>query len=73
MRYNYTRFSSPQFRLLSDGQLEELHLATIQIMERTGVTFQCQEAIELLGNAGADVSNPKLGNTCIVDSCLPLP
>jgi len=58
MRYNYTRFSSPQFRILSDDQLEELHLATIQIMERTGVTFQCQEAIELLGNAGADVSNP---------------
>jgi trimethylamine--corrinoid protein Co-methyltransferase len=58
MRYNYARFSSPQFRVLSDDQLEELHLATIQIMERTGVTFQCQEAIELLGNAGADVSNP---------------
>jgi len=58
MRYNYTHFSSPQFRLLSDTQLEELHLATIQILERTGVTFQCQEAIELLGDAGADVSNP---------------
>jgi len=58
MRHNYTHFSSPQFRLLSDSQLEELHLATLQILERTGVTFECQEAIELLDGAGADVSNP---------------
>jgi len=59
MRYNYTHFSSPQFRLLSDSQLKELHLATLQILERTGVTFDCQEAIDILGEAGADVSNPK--------------
>lgn len=58
MRYNYTHFASPQFRLLSDSQLEELHLATLQILERTGVAFECQEAIELLDGAGADVSNP---------------
>jgi len=35
-----------------------LHLATLQILERTGVAFECQEAIDLLGDAGADVSNP---------------
>lgn len=58
MRYNYTYFSSPQFRLLADSQLEELHVGVLQILERTGVTFQCQEAIDLLGDAGADVSNP---------------
>ena len=58
MRYNYVHFSSPQFRLLSDNQLEELHLGTLQILERTGVAFECQEAIDLLGQAGADVSNP---------------
>ena len=28
-------------------------------MERTGVLFECLEALDLLGNAGADVSNPK--------------
>ena len=58
MRSNYIHFSSPQFRLLSDNQIEELHLATLQILERTGVAFQCQEAIDLLDSAGADVSNP---------------
>ena len=58
MRHNYIHFSSPQFRLLSDSQLEELHLATLQILEETGVAFECQQAIDLLGKAGADVSNP---------------
>jgi len=51
------RFNSPQFRILSDWQLEELHLATLQILERTGVTFECQEAINILGEAGADVTD----------------
>lgn len=58
MRHNYTHFASPQFRILSDDQLEELHLATLQILENTGVTFDCREALEILGEAGADVSDP---------------
>ena len=59
MRHNYVHYGSPQFRLLSDSQLEELHLSVLQILERTGISFtNCQEALELLGEAGADVSNP---------------
>lgn len=58
MRPNNVHYSSPQFRLLSDSQREEIHLAALQILERTGVTVHCQEAIELLDGAGANVSNP---------------
>lgn len=58
MRSNDIQFRGPQFRILSDKQVEDLHLATLQILKRTGVTFQCQEAIDILGEAGADVSNP---------------
>ena len=58
MRANYIQFSSPQFRILSDKQIEELHFATLQILERSGVAFECQEAIDILGDAGADVSDP---------------
>jgi len=58
MRANYIHYSSPQFRLLSDKQIEELHFASLQIMERIGILFECQEAIDLLGEAGADVSDP---------------
>jgi trimethylamine--corrinoid protein Co-methyltransferase len=57
VRANYIHYASPQFHLLSEKQLEELHLATLQILERAGVAFECQEAIELLGDAGADVSD----------------
>ena len=60
MRSNYIHFGSPQFRLLSDKQIEELHFASLQILERTGVAFDtCQEALNILGEAGADVSNPQ--------------
>ena len=59
MRTNHIQFGSPQFRVLSDKQMEELHLAAVQILERTGVTIDSEEAIGLLGDSGADVSNPK--------------
>jgi len=67
MRANYIQYGSPQFRLLSDKQIEELHFATLQILERTGVTFESREAIDLLGEAGADVSNP---NRVKIPSCM---
>ncbi|MFC2012726.1 trimethylamine methyltransferase family protein, partial [Chloroflexota bacterium] len=57
MRFNYRQLSNPHFHILSDKQIEELHLATLKILERTGVAFECQEAIEILSDAGADVSN----------------
>jgi len=58
MRANYVQYGSPQFRILSDKQIEEIHLGALQIMERAGVCFECQEALDLLSGAGADVSNP---------------
>ena len=58
MRSNYIQYNSPQFRILSAKQIEELHFAALQILERTGVAFECQEALDILGEAGADISNP---------------
>ena len=59
MEANYIQFNTPQFRILSDQQLEKLHHASLEILERTGVTVDSEEAIELLHGAGADVSDPK--------------
>ena len=59
MHSNYVHFKTPQFRILSDSQLEEMHYATLQVLERTGVTVECEEAINLLADAGADISEPK--------------
>jgi len=67
MRANYIQFNTPQFRILSDKQIEELHFATLQILERTGVAFECEEAIDILGDGGADVSNP---NRVKIPSCM---
>jgi len=58
MHSNCTQINTPRLRVISDKQIEELHLASLQILERTGVAFECEEALELLGNAGADISNP---------------
>ena len=59
MRNNYTHFGTPQFHILSDSQIETLHYKTLEILGQIGVTFQCQEALDLLRDAGADVSDPK--------------
>jgi trimethylamine--corrinoid protein Co-methyltransferase len=57
VRSNRVQFTAPQFRLLSDDQLEALHLATLEILARTGVAIECQEALDILAEAGADVSD----------------
>lgn len=56
MKYNYVQFATPQFHILSDKQLEELHLRTLEILERVGVKFECEEAIEILSDAGCNIS-----------------
>ena len=48
MRANYAEFNSPQFRVLSDKQITELHFASLQILENTGVAIYADEALALL-------------------------
>lgn len=47
---------SPFFRKLSDEQLARMHAASLEILERTGVRLHLQEAVDLLKDAGASVS-----------------
>ena len=68
MRTNYVQFGSPQFRLLSDSQKEELHLAVLHILEKTGVFFDCQEAIDILTDMqAATTANDTLKNAKIIN------
>lgn len=47
MKASYTAFRMPQFRVLSDDQLEEIHLATLEILlRRIGVEVLVEEARE---------------------------
>ena len=53
---NYTSFDTPRFRKLSDDQLERIHNASLEILERTGVCLYDQEALDLLQKAGVRVT-----------------
>lgn len=57
VRSNAIHFASPQFRKMSDSQIERLHQASLEILERTGVTLDSMEAAELARRAGAHVGD----------------
>ena len=53
-------FSTPQFTLLSESQLEELHLGALEVLRRTGIRFYHPEALEMFRKAGAFISDGNL-------------
>ena len=53
---NSIAYSSPQFALLSETQLQDIHLAALEVLRRTGIRFHHQGAVELLKDAGAFIS-----------------
>ena len=48
------------FRNLNQDQIEVLHNASLEIMERTGMRFFDREALDLFKKAGADISDENL-------------
>lgn len=54
MRSGYKAQVTPGFTMFSDDQLEQLHLATLEVLRRTGVEVLAEEAQELFKKAGAD-------------------
>lgn len=52
---NFQSINAPRFQKLSQHQLERMHFASLEILERTGVRLFVPEAVELLKSAGADV------------------
>lgn len=47
--------TSFRLRFLSDAQLDSLQLATLEILERTGVRFPSQQALSIFAEHGAEV------------------
>jgi trimethylamine---corrinoid protein Co-methyltransferase len=56
MDINYHAHQTPQFRVLSDGQIEKIYQATLACLNRTGVNVLNAEARDLLVSAGARVA-----------------
>jgi len=50
---NEQSYHSPQFRVLSEEQMERVYQATLECLQRTGVNVPNAEARELLARAGA--------------------
>lgn len=57
---NTIAFQSPQFAVLSESQLRDLHLGALELLRRTGIRFYHDQALEMLGEAGAFVSDGNL-------------
>jgi trimethylamine--corrinoid protein Co-methyltransferase len=57
LQSNYTSMDTPHFRKLSDDQVERLHHASLEILERTGVRLFEPEALELLKKKGIQVED----------------
>ena len=54
MDINYHAHQTPQFRILSDQQIERIYQATLECLNRTGVNVLNAEARDLLAMAGLE-------------------
>jgi trimethylamine---corrinoid protein Co-methyltransferase len=57
LQSNYTSMDTPHFRKLSEDQVERLHHASLEILDRTGVRLFEPEALELLKKKGIQVED----------------
>jgi len=60
LKSNHDSFDTPQFNLLSESQIEDIHNSTLELLREVGVKFHHQEALELLEKEGAYVSDDHL-------------
>ena len=60
MRANYSTYVTPQFRVLSDDQIRDIHRATLEVLEHTGVVLKEPESVALLQGAGARVEKDRV-------------
>ncbi len=52
---NRELYNKPTLNVLNKGQIEQIHLATMEVLERTGIRITHPKALELLDGAGASV------------------
>lgn len=57
---NLAAFLSPQFGVLSESELQDLHFAALEVLRRIGMRFHHPAAVEMLREAGAFVSDGNL-------------
>jgi trimethylamine--corrinoid protein Co-methyltransferase len=60
MKPHHELLGRPVLKVLSTEQIEEIHLATLAVLERTGIQVTHARALELLAGAGADVNKNRV-------------
>jgi trimethylamine--corrinoid protein Co-methyltransferase len=60
MRVNYRENATPQYRILSDDQIEEIFSGSLETLERVGVKIHDDRAVALLKREGATTSDGTL-------------
>lgn len=50
----------PRLSVLNEAQMEQIHQATLEVLERTGVRFNHPKALEILDGAGARVDGDRV-------------
>lgn len=71
LRSNYVTNSSLQFRVFSEAQCEEIHCASLEILERVGVLIRHPKALELVKKAGAYVDGELVKMpAALVEKCI---
>jgi trimethylamine--corrinoid protein Co-methyltransferase len=60
LRANFTLHASPQFRVLSDDQIEEVFSAALDVLERAGTRLHGEEGLALLRSAGCRITDGNL-------------
>jgi trimethylamine--corrinoid protein Co-methyltransferase len=57
---NSIAYQSPQFSVLSESQIKDIHLAALEVLRRTGIRFHHAGALEMLKKSGAFISDENL-------------
>lgn len=55
-----TLFNRPRLNVLNDSQKNEIHLAVLEVLERTGVKMTHSKGLEILAGAGAKVDKDRV-------------
>jgi trimethylamine--corrinoid protein Co-methyltransferase len=68
---DHTIHRTPSFRVLSDDQLREIHHASLEVLERTGVEVLHEQAREMLKGAGCRVDGQRVRYpSALVEQCI---
>ena len=57
---NKVAYQGPQFSVLAESQLEDIHHAGLEVLRKTGIRFHHSGALEMLRKAGAFISDGNL-------------